>query len=55
MEEEKDNTIDFYLAQLNKLIETKKKENKSLKTIVDVMAKNQEDKEKSSDELLKKK
>lgn len=35
-------SIDSYLDQLNKLIENKKKENKSIQTIVDAMVKNQQ-------------
>lgn len=54
MDEEKDKSMDIYLAQLNKLIESKKKENKSLKTIVDVMTKKQEDQTKSSNDLQNK-
>jgi len=34
--------MDVFLDQLNQLIESRKKENKSLKTIVDVIRKNSE-------------
>lgn len=36
----KDESMDIYLDKLNKLIKLKKKENKSLKTIVEVIRKN---------------
>ncbi len=46
-EEEKDSTNDSYLEELNELIESKKKENESLKTLVDAMLKNQNSKDDS--------
>ncbi len=47
MDEERDLALEAYLEELNKLIESKKKENESLKTIVDAMLKNQDSKHKS--------
>ncbi len=41
-DEEKDSTLNSYLEDLNKLLESKKKENKSLKTLVDAMLKKQD-------------
>jgi len=40
MSKTKDKSMDLYLDELNKLIESKKKENESLKTIVEVISKN---------------
>ena len=42
MSKMKNESMDIYLDKLNKLIESKKKENQSLKTIVEVINKNSE-------------
>jgi len=43
MNKTKEKSMDVYLDKLNKLIESKKKENQYLKTIVEVINKNSEE------------
>jgi hypothetical protein len=53
MENEKDNSIEYYLDQLKEFIKTKKKENEVLKTMLDTI--NMDNKTKSSIKISKKK